>query len=131
MSKASAGTPRAFTVSPRIHAFDQPDVMIFIDVANSGHVAAHEVAQLYVAVPAQVDLPTPIRSLQGFQRLFLHPGESRRLRFRLSPLQMATTMQDGSKKQTGGVYTISVGGHQPGDLLGAAVSNCEVATLQL
>lgn len=48
-------------------------------VANSGAVAGHEVAQLYVGVPGG-----PPRQLRGFEKLRLRPGEAARVRFALT-----------------------------------------------
>ncbi len=54
-------------------------------VENTGQFSGDEVVQLYVRdLEASVSVPT--RSLRGFrQRLFLKPGESRRVTFTLSP----------------------------------------------
>ncbi len=55
-----------------------------VTVRNAGEVAGDEVPQLYVrAVDSAV--PMPIRQLRGFQRVTLAPGESRTLRFSLTP----------------------------------------------
>lgn len=98
-------------------------------VTNVGAVAAAEVCQLYVYVPQQPDVVTPAASLQGFNRVLLAPGASARLSFSLTAWQMGTVATDGSRSVRRGSYTISVGGHQPGDPAGAAVSDVASATL--
>jgi beta-glucosidase len=55
-----------------------------LTVRNSGQRAGHEVVQLYVRHVAP-KLPQAIKQLRGFERIFLKPGEQRRLTFRLTP----------------------------------------------
>ena len=52
------------------------------DVANTGHSTGAEVAQVYVSDPSAT-VPRPERELQGFERVALKPGESRRVSIRL------------------------------------------------
>ena len=113
--------------------YDKPNVVVSCTVRNSGAVDAHEVAQLYVAVPgagALQPLPIPYRSLQGFERVFLAVGEAHRLSFTLTPEQFSTVQADGSARVTDGAYTISVSGHQPGDVAGLATSNVQSGTFR-
>ena len=50
-----------------------------VTITNTGKVAGHEVAQLYLGVPN-----APQRQLRGFERVgLLHPGESREVEFAL------------------------------------------------
>jgi beta-glucosidase len=70
-------------------------------VTNSGRVAGEEVVQLYVKSVNAPDI-APIRSLAGFQRIHLSPGETRMVQFQLHPSQLLA----------GGVE-ISIGGEQP------------------
>ncbi|ORY57247.1 glycoside hydrolase superfamily, partial [Pseudomassariella vexata] len=53
-------------------------------VTNTGDVAGHEVAQLYVGIPSSDEFETPVRQLRGFQRLPVRPGESQSVLFRLT-----------------------------------------------
>ena len=113
--------------------YDKPNVAVSCTVRNSGAVDAHEVAQLYVAVPgagALQPLPIPYRSLQGFERVFLAVREGHRLSFTLTPEQFSTVQADGSARVTDGAYTISVSGHQPGDVAGLAASNVQSGTFR-
>ena len=103
-------------------------------VTNTGAVAAHEVAQLYVAVPgagAAAPLPIPTRSLQGFARPFLTPGATERLAWALSHGQLHTVQADGTATVTPGMYTFSVGGRQPADLNPAGVAQGNVVEARL
>uniref|UniRef100_L2FD33 beta-glucosidase n=1 Tax=Colletotrichum fructicola (strain Nara gc5) TaxID=1213859 RepID=L2FD33_COLFN len=49
-------------------------------VHNTGDVAGHEVAQLYVGIPVD---GTPIRQLRGFERVYLEAGASATVEFKL------------------------------------------------
>lgn len=49
-------------------------------VQNTGDVAGHEVAQLYVGIPVD---GTPIRQLRGFERVYLEAGASATVEFKL------------------------------------------------
>jgi beta-glucosidase len=88
------------------------ELKITADVTNVGDRAGDEVVQLYVTEVA-ASVPVPIRSLAGFQRLHLNPGEKRRVSFSLSPEQMTAISDDGKRIIEPGDFEISVGGQQP------------------
>ncbi|MGH8202435.1 MAG: glycoside hydrolase family 3 C-terminal domain-containing protein, partial [Steroidobacteraceae bacterium] len=83
-----------------------------VKVTNTGRLAGDEVVQLYLKFPDVAG--APIRALRGFQRIHLAAGESRMVRFHLRSrdLSMVTSMGDRIVAQ--GLYTVSVGGGQPG-----------------
>jgi beta-glucosidase len=89
------------------------DVAVSVEIRNTGVVAGEEVVQLYVTDVA-ASVPVPIRSLQGFQRVFLQPGESRRVPFNLESRQLSMIDNEGQRVVEPGVFEISVGGKQPG-----------------
>ena len=70
---------------------------------------------LVLGPPPPPLLPIPIRSLQGFERVFLQVGATAVLEFQLTPRQLATVQESGDAVVTAGKYSVSVGGHQPGD----------------
>jgi beta-glucosidase len=53
-------------------------VMVSFDVTNAGKRAAAEVAQVYVG-DRHSGVPRPVKELKGFTKVFLNPGESRRV----------------------------------------------------
>ncbi len=53
-------------------------------VKNSGRVAGDEVVQLYVRDLAG-SVTRPVKELKGFKRVYLEPGESRKIEFTLGP----------------------------------------------
>jgi len=84
---------------------------ITVRVRNSGEREGDEVAQLYLST----DRPgAPIRSLKGFQRVHLKPGESRTISFRLTPRDLALADDQGVMRILPGSYRLWVGGGQPG-----------------
>ena len=78
------------------------------DVQNTGAIAGDEVVQLYVSAAG----PGPIRSLQGFRRITLAAGETRRVWFELTAQQLAGVAPRGAAPPRD--YEVSIGGKQPG-----------------
>lgn len=63
-------------------------VTVSVDVTNTGDRAGDEVVQLYTHQRTSRD-PQPLRSLRGFERVTLEPGETRTVRFVLRPADLA------------------------------------------
>jgi beta-glucosidase len=97
---------------PRAIASEQ-QVTVSVDVRNTGARAGDEVVQLYVT-DVEATVPVPLRSLQGFQRVTLQPGERRTVTFTLAPHQLSVVHDDGRRVVEPGVFEIAVGGKQPG-----------------
>jgi beta-glucosidase len=102
---------RDLRLPSRVTAGDS--VRVSVEVENAGRVTADEVVQLYVS-DAQAPVPVPVRSLQGFQRVTLRPGERRRVAFTLAPRQLALVDADGRHVVEPGSFVVAVGGKQPG-----------------
>jgi beta-glucosidase len=81
-------------------------------VTNTGKMDGEEVAELYVKPGASND-PKLVRSLKGFQRISLNKGETKTIRFTLSPGDLAIMDNSGNPKFFKGKVIISVGGSQP------------------
>ena len=88
-------------------------VTVSADVQNAGEMAADEVVELYVSALSP-SLPAPIRSLAGFRRITLAPGEHRRVTFRLGDRAFSMVDDAGRRVIEPGTYEIAVGGKQPG-----------------
>ena len=82
-------------------------------VTNTGSRAGDEVVQLYLA--NKRDFITPIRSLKGFHRIHLQPGESQMIEFTLTPENLSLVSPSGAFTPMKGDVLISVGGSQPSD----------------
>ncbi len=82
-------------------------------VQNTSAVEGDEVVQLYIA-DRSASVPVAIRSLAGFDRIALKPGEKRKVSFNISPRQMSVIDNDGNRMIEPGEFEVSVGGKQPG-----------------
>jgi beta-glucosidase len=83
---------------------DQP-VQVEATVRNTGSRAGDEVVQLYIT---RTELPVtrPVLELKGFERVTLAPGESRTVRFTLTPAQLAYF--DRAMKEVNGPGPVAV-----------------------
>jgi beta-glucosidase len=87
-------------------------VPVSVRIRNSGKRDGEEVVQLYVSSQDK-NIQAPIKALKGFERVFLKGGESKTVRFDLSPEDLSIIDDDGTPKEYNGRVTISVGGGQP------------------
>ena len=117
-----------------------PVATVSVLVRNAGAVAAREVAQLYVSVPADAGAraavgaaPIPLTALQAFTKTAaLAPGApATRIDFEVPLRAVLTTTATGARVLTGGNYTFFVSGHAPFDAKGLAASNVVSATLSI
>jgi beta-glucosidase len=83
-----------------------------VSVTNTGTIAGDEVVQLYLS-DLQASFPVPFHQLVGFQRLQLEPGESKIIKFTLTPEMMMLYDNDGRQKLESGVFRLVVGGCSP------------------
>jgi beta-glucosidase len=83
---------------------------VSVEVENTGKMAGEEVVQLYTSTGAK---DGPIRSLAGFERISLRPGERRTVNFRLGPRELSSVANDGRRAVRPGSLQIAVGGRQP------------------
>ncbi|OHW92216.1 glycosyl hydrolase family 3 N-terminal domain-containing protein [Colletotrichum incanum] len=88
LSASPVGTPVAGFLNPDVaivqggHPALWEDVYsVSVQVQNTGELAGHEVAQLYVGIPGE---GTPARQLRGFKRVFIEAGGSATVDFRLT-----------------------------------------------
>ena len=105
------------------------NVTVKVTVKNTGALDGEEVVQLYVTHP-DLRISSLIRSLEGFQRIFLKAGESKQVEFTLTPAQLSIIDGLAQRCIIPGKLTISVGGRQPSD---EAISNksAQTATVEL
>jgi beta-glucosidase len=89
------------------------EIEVSVQVENVGDRAGEEVVQLYVT-DLDASAPVPIRSLQGFRRVHLEPGETKVVTFVLEPRQISLIDADSRRVIEPGVFEVSVGGKQPG-----------------
>ena len=77
-------------------------------VTNNGKVAGTEVAQMYLQ-DIKASMTRPVKELQGFARVSLNPGETKRVVFRVNPSQMAFLDENMKWKIEAGDIAIQIG----------------------
>jgi beta-glucosidase len=82
-------------------------VEISFEVTNTGALAGDEVVQLYVRDP-ESSVVRPLKELKGFARLYLQPGQSRTIHFRLAASQMSF-FENGAHWLESGKIEVMVG----------------------
>ena len=87
-------------------------ITVSADVQNTGDCAGDEVVQLYVSNLTS-SVPTPIRQLSGFERVYLEPGQTKRVAFSLTPRQLSVINDEGQRVVESGRFQVALGGHQP------------------
>jgi beta-glucosidase len=89
------------------------NLKVTVKITNTGNMGGEEVAELYVSSQGSQTMRTPIRSLKGFQRIFLSPRSSKTVSFILSPSDLSIFDENGMMHPFSGKVLISVGGCQP------------------
>ncbi|HLF84081.1 MAG TPA: glycoside hydrolase family 3 C-terminal domain-containing protein [Blastocatellia bacterium] len=102
------------------------NVAVRVAVTNAGKVAGDEVVQLYVKHIA-ASVPVAIRSLQGFKRVHLKPGQTVAVSFTITPRQLSLIDNQSRRVVEPGEFEIQTGGGQ----IGARVSSSQALTARL
>ncbi len=89
------------------------NVAVRVAVTNTGKVAGDEVVQVYVKHIA-ASVPVAIRSLQGFKRVHLKPGQTETVSFTLTPRQLSLIDNQSRRVVEPGEFEIQTGGGQIG-----------------
>ncbi|MBP2513828.1 beta-glucosidase [Sphingomonas sp. PvP018] len=99
-------------------------VVVETDLTNTGARSGDEVAQLYLDFPKAPGVPDI--ALRGFQRVTLAAGETRRLRFSLTPRDLSSVSPEGAIRVLRGAYSFHVGGGLPNSGLPSANASIAV-----
>jgi beta-glucosidase len=83
-------------------------------LTNSGTVEADEVAQIYLS-DLEASAMVPLRSLIGFRRVHLKPGERAVITFTVTPEMMKLVNDAGDRILEPGEFRVTVGGCSPGE----------------
>jgi beta-glucosidase len=86
-------------------------VSVSVDLSNRGKIAGDEVVQLYLTHPGIAG--APLRALQGFQRVYLEPGQSKKVTFTLTSRQLSVVDESGKRTVVPGKVQVWVGGGPP------------------
>ena len=121
---------RDFRVPATARAGDS--VRVSVEVQNTGARAGDEVVQLYVT-DEEASVPVPVRTLVGFRRLALAPGERRTVTFGVAPRALSLINEAGARMIEAGRFRFSVGGKQPGftGVADATTTGVLMATLEV
>jgi beta-glucosidase len=83
-------------------------LVVSVDVKNSGDRAGDEVVQLYLRDDV-ASVAEPVKSLKGFQRITLKPGETRTVTFRIGADALALYDRQMRRVVEPGSFTVFVG----------------------
>ncbi len=100
-----------------------------VRVTNTGAIEGDEVAEVYISA-LNAHVPVPIRSLRGFQRIHLQPGQRTILHFTVAPSAFTVIDDQMQRVLLTGNYRISVGGGQP-DIPRPSTSNTTITTITI
>ncbi len=93
----------------KVKAKEVKDNLLQVDVTNTGEREGTEVVQLYIR--KKDDVAGPLKSLRGFQRVTLQPGETKTVTMNLiDPKTLeAWDRKSNTMRFTGGTYEVMVG----------------------
>ena len=94
-----------------------------VTVTNSSARAGDEVVEAYLKTP---QISGPIRSLVGFQRVHLGPGEMRDVTLALSPRSLSSVDDEGKRSVLPGNYRLTVGSAQPEETTGTQATEFNI-----
>jgi beta-glucosidase len=103
-------------------------VTVEVDVKNISSRAGDEVVQLYLTQPKAAF--TPLRTLGGFTRVHVEPGEAAHVRIQLDPRILGQVNEKGERVVLPGTYSVAVGGAQPAEFPGAVTATFNVTGSQ-
>ncbi|UKM64510.1 glycoside hydrolase family 3 C-terminal domain-containing protein [Flavobacteriaceae bacterium GSB9] len=85
-------------------------IIISVDVKNTGDYDGDEVVQLYIN-DIYSSVTTPHKTLKGFERIFIKQGETKQVKFELSPAELAIWNRDMQRVVEPGDFQVMVGGN--------------------
>jgi len=99
-------------------------LVVDVDVTNAAGPAGDEVVELYLTQPKLA--LTPLRTLGGFTRVHVGPGETAHVRLEVDPRTLGQVDEKGERVVGPGRYVVAVGGAQPAEFPGAVTAEFEV-----
>nr|WP_294897912.1 glycoside hydrolase family 3 N-terminal domain-containing protein [uncultured Pedobacter sp.] len=89
-------------------SFNQGDILVSVDVTNTGKLKGDEVVQLYIS-DEQSSVTTYDSVLRGFERLSLSPNETKTVEFKLRPDDLAIYDKDMNFVVEPGMFKVKIG----------------------
>lgn len=104
-------------------------VECWLTVKNTGEFPSEETVELYIK-DVEASVAVPKWQLKGFKKVFLQPGSSEEVIFRLTSREFSLINNDGNRILEPGRFEIYVGGSQPDErsreLTGSTVKKAEL-----
>ena len=88
---------------------------VSVEVTNTGNRAGEEVVQLYIKDHFG-STTRPVKELKGFQKIYLEPGESKEVSFRIGEEQLAFYTANNKWEVEPGDFTLYIGGDSKTEL---------------
>lgn len=83
-------------------------VEISVDITNKGKVAGKEVVQLYVGNKIN-SVSTPDKSLRGFEKIALNPGDTKKVKFEVTAADIAIWNREMKQVSEPGKFDVMIG----------------------
>jgi beta-glucosidase len=106
---STSSVPIAQLMSSPGQSVAQPAIEATTTVRNTGAVAGIETVQLYLRIRG-ASVEEPVRDLQGFQRVTLQPGESKKITFPLGFQELSFINAKSQRVVEPADYTVFIGG---------------------
>jgi beta-glucosidase len=84
------------------------ELTVNVDVKNDGEIAGKEVVQLYLT-DLYGSVTRPNKQLKGFQKVFLNPGETKTVSFKLNKAHFSFIGQDNKRIVEPGKFKVMIG----------------------
>ena len=97
-------------------------ISIQADVTNTGTKKGDEVAQLYIT-DMYASVKTRVMELKDFERITLAPGETKTVKFTLTPYQLSLLNDKMDRVVEPGEFVINIGGKSPSYKAGDRIKN--------
>ncbi len=106
---STSSIPIAQLMSAPGQGVGQPAIEATTTVRNAGSMAGTEIVQLYIRIRG-ASVEEPLRVLEGFQRVTLQPGESKKVTFPLGFQELSFINAKSQRVVEPADYTVFVGG---------------------
>jgi beta-glucosidase len=97
-------------------ASQTPEMLVTVEVTNTGNRAGTTVAQCYVR-DVVAGVARPVRELKGFERIPLDAGETKTILFKLGPKELSYLDDNGNEVLEPGRFQVWVGGDSNAELV--------------
>ncbi|WP_116789506.1 beta-glucosidase BglX [Flavobacterium psychrotrophum] len=100
----------AITLNASVLKGNNANLTASITITNSGSYAGEETVQLYIADPV-ASVSRAVKELKGFQKVFLQPGESKKVNFTITTEELKFFNSDLNWDWESGTFLVYIGGN--------------------